>query len=320
MLELWTEDSGAGYKFIKIFNNTVFQKLFTVVKHSGIGERLPSSKIEHGGVLYHLKHETFDKNKIVLLLIDKAIDQQETKENYVMIEETIQKRHLHNNVYIIDQHCFETCMLSYQNKNRIIGSKDIKLLRIADEFVTLCTNQKYSYLNMSPDLRAYISNKEQTNSEHISKEILGGLTSVTLQSSNRNEASMKAAIISGKDIGVCWCKDCCTIAANYIRKCNISHSVTLDNKMNDIKLHSIYGDIVKQIYSILEPYFKQRYRAGNTANITKETYYRQQVYTKLKIRSVADIVLLAKYIDKYLDKTQSMYWSFERLYRFYKCK
>lgn len=55
MIEVWTEDNGAGYKFIKMLMETVYgAKHIQVVPHSGNGRNVPKHSNDNGGVWYDL--------------------------------------------------------------------------------------------------------------------------------------------------------------------------------------------------------------------------------------------------------------------------
>ena len=93
MIEIWTEDSTAGYRFLKEINKFEYAGQLSIRPHNGVGENTPTRTAKYGGILYHLKKH--HGNNLVLLYTDKAIDIQDSAENYANVIREVRK---HKNV------------------------------------------------------------------------------------------------------------------------------------------------------------------------------------------------------------------------------
>ena len=298
MIELWTEDSTAGYRFMKNINKVKYNNQLKVIPHNGIGDSNPSSVAKYGGILHHLKNYT-DKN-LVLLYIDKAIDIQGTAENY---ENVVNYAAKYPNVFIIEQVCFELNMLSYKNLFNVVGNKDLNMMNIAQEFSYFGKNLKqfrpkyFSNLLCNYMLR---SCGRKVQYEHVAKMILADITNVATVYGKK---SNYLGIISGGDVGPCWMKDCCVIPTPYqhMKKCSIPCS-SLNNKIGDIVNNSYLKEQIEQIDNIISIYIKKNYKCVST----RESFYRTQYEIKFS----------NKYIIKHIGKLMEIhnYWSYERLF------
>lgn len=301
MIELWTEDSTSGYRFLKKINKVVYSNQLKVVPHNGIGETLPTSTAIYGGVLYHLKHVT--RNNLILLYIDKAIDIQGTAENYADI---IREARRHKNVKIIEQICFELGLLSYVRLFDIAGNRNADLKRVTDDFVGFSKNlSTFRPPYFSNLLKAYILKKcgKKMQYEHVSKILLSDITSVATMYGNKQN---NLAIISGRKVGPCWVKDCCVIpcAFNTNKKCLIP-IMSIEQKINDIVTNSFIQDSVKQINNFIHEYIDMTYKKSSD----NDSFYMEQYYKKYGDK------IFIKHVAEYMDT--NMYWNYERLYKRY---
>lgn len=237
MIEIWTEDSTAGYYFIKLINKTMYGNQLKVVKHHGIAEAAPTNELRHGGILYHLKRLKEDKD-LIILYIDKAIDRSETADNYMNVVVESRK---HKNIKIINQVCFELNMLSYSELFNITGNKNKDLKKIAEEFVYFGRNLRmFSPVYFSNELNNFIKVNcgKRGQYEHVAKVLLSMITNIdTIYNNERH----KLSLIAGNKVGACWMKNCCVIPDRYMcsRLCNIQF-ITLDNKVINIVENSFF--------------------------------------------------------------------------------
>lgn len=178
MIEIWTEDSTAGYRFLKQINKTIYKSQLTVAPHNGIGESIPAGIAKYGGILYHLKRH--QGNHLVLLYIDKAIDMQETAENYQSI---IKEARKHVNIKIVEQICFELGMLSYNDLFDLCGNMKTEFMQVVQEFILLSKNlADFRPVNFSLKLRDYVMSKcgSKMQYEHVAKLMLAEATNVDI--------------------------------------------------------------------------------------------------------------------------------------------
>lgn len=281
MIEIWTEDSTAGYYFLTKINRAYYGKALKIVKHNGIGESFPAGDAKYGGILYHLK--LYGKNKLnnlVLLYIDKAIDIQGTAENYANVVKEAKK---YKNVHIIEQICFEASMLSYKDLFSFSGNRDNNLKNIVIEFTKYSSNLScFRPCNFSKELQDYIKGKTKKQYEHIAKILLTDVTKVvTMYGGEQHNLSL----ISGGKVGDCWKKDCCVIPCQYIaqsKKCGLSinNLLSIDNKINNVISQSNIRNSVNQINGYIKIYIQQHY----TANDKREEAYKQRCNDEMVFR------------------------------------
>lgn len=108
MIEVWVEDSTAGYRMAKQIIETKFNKLIKVIPHAGIGRGASTKECPYGGILRHLTDyidTSYSVNKLVLLLVDLVYDNDSVRSSIKDIRMTIRNK---NNIQLLKQQtCFE---------------------------------------------------------------------------------------------------------------------------------------------------------------------------------------------------------------------
>lgn len=300
MIEIWTEDSSAGYVFLNEINKVKYNNQLKVVPHNSVGYTLPDAKIKKGGVLYHLKNHT--TNNLVLLYIDKAIDIQGTAENYAKI---INEMRRHENVKIIEQVCFELGILSYEHLFEITGNTNLKLKQIAKEFTYFGNNLAYFRpIYFSEQLNNYIRTTcgRKTQYEHVAKNLLSEITNVKTSYGNKNYFY---SIISGNKVGPCWRNNCCIIPIKYsaCKVCRIPES-SLKQKIEDLYKYSLIKNSLQQIDQILEEYLKNTYKADINTDLKYKMLYEKRFENNKEIY---------KHVGEFMET--NTYWNYQRLYK-----
>lgn len=297
-MEIWTEDSTAGYTFIKALVKQRFSNQLKVIKHSGIGYSKPSKGTPYGGILYHLKNYN-NMNTLVLLYIDKALDIQGTTDNYFSV---VQEASKYKNVYIIEHTCFEEDLLSFNDIMALTGSKDKKLYRVIKEFNTFNKNlTAFRPFNFSQSLASYIKKNcgYRRQYEHVAKMLLADITSVDTPYDGKHHS---LSLVCDDKLGPCWIKECCIIDSRfqYCRRCRFQH--TPSTKIDYVVNNSDILSSVKQIEDYISKYKSDHYQSRDKQSENR--------YMHMCMHSV-------KYLDKEIAKTiEDMgYWSYEWIYR-----
>lgn len=297
MIEIWTEDNTVGFRFMKLINKYYLNSQYKVVSHLGNGDDIPNSYNKNGGILNHLKRENLH-SKFIILFVDKVIDNPDVMVEYREILK-IKSKHKEN-IFIIDMHSFETCMLSYSNINDITGCKNIDIDTVRKDFINAFSDGVLKASNMSIKLKNYILKINKSNSEKIAKNILAEVTNVA---SYINKKQMYLSLINGGKAGACWFNDCCIITMNSCyRKCNISDTTSLNEKVMNLVLESYFINIVNQITKFTNYIIENRYIC-KSAN---EEYYMGVYNIKQGDNFIKDV-------GKLLENNN--YWNYERLYR-----
>jgi hypothetical protein len=312
-MEIWTEDSTAGYKLVKRINDTVYERLFKVVPHKGAGMAMPTDKLKYGGILYHLRNINID-NKLILLLVDKMIDQTETLVNYEQIIKEIRK---HDNIYIINQTCFEINMLSYDKLFDIVGDNKM-LSAIANEIVYLVSN-RCNIFEASDELKNYITNDSDKtlsdmissyNWERVAKRVLAEVTNTRTMI---NHKPYMFGLISGDTLGECWTQDCCFIKDYYNNIEELNRVCTRDdfyhesieNKLSALIYQSKWHFVFEQIDSNSSEYISCYYKPAETGKDLeyKDLYCRHIINGKAQSKNISEMI------------EKNGYWNYERLCR-----
>lgn len=297
-MEIWTEDSTAGYTFIKALVKQRFNNQLKVIKHSGIGYSKPSKGTPYGGILYHLKNYS-DTNKLVLLYIDKALDIQGTADNYISV---VQEACRHKDIYIIEHICFEKDLLSFKDIMLLTGSRDKKLYQVIKEFNAFSKDlNTFRPFNFSPLLKNYIMQScgYRKQYEHVAKMLLADITSVdTLYDRKHHSLSL----VHDDKIGPCWVKNCCIIDSRFqsCKRCKFQHVPA--NKIDYVIINSDILSSVKQIEEYINKYKKDHHQSRDVQS--------ERRYMHMCMHSI-------KCLDKAIAKTieDRGYWSYECVYR-----
>lgn len=281
-LQIWVEDSGSGYIFWNHINKTLFNNRFKVIGEKG-----------NRGIRNKIRNNT--STEVIIVIVDRMIDNEHTKETYKSIIEESKKQ---TNINIVLYGSLERAFLTYNHLTSFIPDypqmehlRDIiienssfcgtiKLNQITDEsFWHFC------HFNVSPD------NHGNQFSETIYSALLANLTHNT-----------KANITKNK-LGPCWIIDCCS--KDNRRTCKIKkRSIDKETKLLDILQYSEFGFTCNEIYKSLGQFLNITYN-GNP-------YDKQWKEPILKNISEIDVAYFA---DKYMIETGINSWNYEKIYR-----
>lgn len=307
MIEIWTEDSTVGYKYINTINREKFKRLYKVVPHRGAGEAKPTSELKYGGIKYHLKH--YNITNQVLLMVDKIFDKHETLENYNEILEIINNR---DNIKMIDIHCFETCIISYKNIDFITGRITNRLNIIRNDYINIYMHRgEWKYTNkireLSKEFIDYIKQFSINNchSEHIAKSLLAEITSNPIIKTTKD--TLTPAYINGGKIGNCWITNCCSLLQPECRQCRLNENCSLGIKLDDVIDKSMIGSIVSQISYYTDEYIISHYY--NRSNV--DDNYRIALFNKVKNKETE--YKIKKLVIEIIEKHGK--WRYEQVYR-----
>lgn len=220
-MEIWTEDSGAGYIYWKCINKHIFNNAFRVVACKG-----------NRDILFKLEKEHSDK--FIVLIVDRMLDNIYTAETYIKIQKELR---LHKNVVMPTYGCTERSFLTYKNIQEFIGNRNKRSL--VDRNNILANSYELGAINLQ---NAKLNSSK--TSESIYKAVLDSLTNGT------------HAFISGNHIGNCWLFDCC----NYKEQTCNNLNINITDKIQDILNNSEFGNTVGNINTLLGQYIASRYK------------------------------------------------------------
>lgn len=287
MIEIWTEDTGAGYLMMKNIVKTVYGDLgVSVIPHEGNGDDAPTSKGSRGGMLYDLRDKRYNTN-VILLMPDMAIDNSDVNESIMKIGDEL--RFHKGSRKILNVYCFEYLMLSYKNL-KAYGAFDSS--SIEAEIQVYLKSFKNGSFNREAMLKhpSGIGRKLLT-SEYITGEQLGKrLLSIATNKCNihTKKRNIRGAVIQGNQLGVCWTCDCCKYSESS-RSFDCSSSIRnsipkIESKLLNVVNNSMFASCINQIDSMLYKELTTRY-IKNNSNYGAE--YSGVVENFLKVRSNA---------------------------------
>lgn len=290
MIEVWVEDSTAGYRMAKQIIETKFNKLIKVIPHAGIGRGASTKECPYGGILRHLDDYISKSynNTLVLLLIDSVYDNDSVRSSIKDIKMVIRNK---NNIQLLKQQtCFEMNLISYDNILSMCGklnNNEIANLKIdAMQY----KNSKKAY---TKELQYIIdTHKKPISIEGISKEVLHIITQQNKKCIYKGK-HIDPTDISGEKMGYCWTRPCC-----YLEKVRINNTCNKEyysfkfkraDKIRDIYTYSNYNNILNEIEVYIKEYFKSFYRV--------DTKYEQNYKSKLWKHCKQNSIDIYKYID-----------------------
>lgn len=269
MIEVWTEDNGAGYKFIKMLMETVYgAKHIQVVPHSGNGRNVPKHSNDNGGVWYDLVRNRKNRN-IIVCLMDLVADNRS-----VLMEIESIKSELHNNHdkwhIMSGLYSFEYGVLTYRYLHEFGGFdnqdvyKDIEVYLAAikgGRFVLKNALNKSRYFNRNIDSRV--------TGEQLGKSILSLATSKA--NIKLSKKKIHGALISGDKLGCCWTCNCCKYSTSAVwLGCNciiINQYASIDRKVARLINNSAFGAYIRLIDNIILKRLESLYNGDKQSRI-----------------------------------------------------
>lgn len=271
MLEIWTEDTGAGYHITKSMMEAYYdRKHINVKSHDGNGNNVPKGETDsHGGLLYDLIRNRNNPNTIIILM-DMALDNSDVTLNIDSIESELQ---FHNkNHRLIGLYCFEYGMLTYKNLHSYGGFDDNYIKSDISIFLKCIKRGCFNYNLIPKEESSYFSNlvtSRDKSGEVIAKALLSRATNRA--NIKLNKKNIHGAMIQGDRVGACWKCDCCIYNKSIRgRLCDadIRNKVkSTRNKMLHLLKYSDFGKYILWINSIVEENIKLGYRGNINSSL-----------------------------------------------------
>lgn len=283
-MKILLEDSTTGKKYWEIINRCWFNNYFDVINRNGNVDvsKYITEYIDGGGKELHI------------LIVDRMIDKNETRETYEEIQSKIRG---HKNFIMSVYGCLERELMTYEKLSLMVGdtiSNRYKLL-----IAVLNSSNMYGIIDKKKLKRygkiALVHIND--HSELIYKNILADYTNQTL------------AKVSRGTMGKCWTQGCCKpgdgMEKIYANKCMDydfkNRSVSIVEKTRNIIEKSEFKYVIEQIVEALDKYVITYYRPGKY-----DTKFRNELCNS------SHTEMLCK-ITKYIEKNDT--WNYEEIYR-----
>lgn len=253
-LEIWTEDSTAGFIITSMVMKRYFNKdmdgiKVSIVPHNSVWKNKSDDTCKFGGLADHIESLGAGYNKCIVIMADATTGFRGQPVEYVKLKQMADR---HWNIFFVDMHSFEACMLSYKNLPQITGYTDTKVLDLIAEFNSIVSHRKGNIAGSK--LETYMYKNNLRNSEKLAKNLLA---TVTNNGVRVNGKVFDLAMIARGKVGICWKVDCCNIGINLnskLRKCNNMYGKLHSDKIDDLINNSYYADILRQIKNCIKVY------------------------------------------------------------------
>ena len=217
MIEIWTEDSGAGYLMTKMIMHEMYGKDFVkVVPHAGNGD---NAKGKNGcGMLDDLKRNRHNPS-IIVLIADFAKDNSDVALALLELHEELKNNHSKYH-RLTGLYCFEYGILTYKELGLYGGMDRASVRDDVNAYIKAIQSDRFSMKIAKDGKSEYFKDFSDTDSrsgEKIGKALLSLATS---------KANIKVggklvhgAAIKSSSVGCCWSCDCC-IYSNALTSCD----------------------------------------------------------------------------------------------------
>ena len=207
MKYLWTEDTGAGLHFWKLFNQLFLDDEYVV-----------ASKGNNQGLLDAVLDLDIKDDDKYYIAFDYVVDNQDIRNKYRVLK-AIEKSS-EGRLIILDMICFEYLILAFDKLVEWTGTGKADKIKIREEVLAAVENHRINLSKIDDEKTLqYIAGFKRYSTERVMKSLVGEFT--------QNEKWS----VKGSLMGECWYKDCCISEHQDSLRCGRPEIEDGDEKM-----------------------------------------------------------------------------------------
>lgn len=269
MIEVWTEDNGAGYKLIREVISTIYGSSgIKVVPHKGNGWNGSSDRNSGNGVLFDLRNSRNNNNSIVIVL-DMALDNDGVTKVIMDIKHELNLYHKDKVRVVTGLYCFEYGVLTYKDLARYGGMERNDLGKDIACYLSCIGKRGFDCdkaLKLGSGYFRYLGESIRNRSgEKIGKVLLSLAT--TKANIELKDKKVHGAVIKDMMLGCCWTCNCCKYESAEKLRCDSSIRGNLGDKITELAFNSEFKQYIYEIDTFIKKRLSKLYDSSKRSRM-----------------------------------------------------